>query len=85
MESMTETVDNISVRSFAYTYNGLDKITSYTEKDHGTDKHKEMYVYDDYGKLTEVKHDFGFTYRYGYKSSTDGEIVNVCNCIIKYI
>ena len=45
MESMTETVDNNNVRSFAYTYNGLDKLTSYTEKDHGTDKHKETYVY----------------------------------------
>ena len=45
VESMTETVDNNNVRSFAYTYNGLDKLTSYTEKDHGTDKHKETYVY----------------------------------------
>ena len=86
VESMTETVDNISVRSFAYTYNGLDKLTSYTEKDHGTDKHKETYAYDDYGKLTEVKHDSGFTYRYGYKSSTDGEIDNISigeNIVVK--
>ena len=83
---MTETVDNNSVRSFAYTYNGLDKITSYTEKDHGTDKHKETYVYDNYGKLTEVKHDSGFTYRYGYKSSIDGEIDNISigeNIVVK--
>ena len=86
VESMTETVDNNSVRSFAYTYNGLDKITSYTEKDHGTDKHKETYVYDDYGKLTEVKHDSGFTYRYRYKSSTDDEIDNISigeNIVVK--
>lgn len=86
VESMTETVDNNSVRSFAYTYNGLDKITSYTEKDHGTDKHKETYVYDNYGKLTEVKHDSGFTYRYGYKSSIDGEIDNISigeNIVVK--
>ena len=86
VESMTETVDNIGVRSFAYTYNGLDKLTSYTEKDHGADKHKETYVYDDYGKLTEVKHDSGFTYRYGYKSSTDGEIDNISigeNIVVK--
>lgn len=46
VESMTETVDNNNVRSFAYTYNDLDKLTSYTEKDHGTDKHKETYVYN---------------------------------------
>ena len=86
VESMTETVDNNNVRSFAYTYNGLDKLTSYTEKDHGTDKHKETYVYDNYGKLTEVKHDSGFTYRYGYKSSIDGEIDNISigeNIVVK--
>ena len=86
IQTVAETVNNNMTRAFGYTYNGLDKLTSYTEKDHGTDKHKETYVYDNYGKLTEVKHDSGFTYRYGYKSTTDSEIESITigeNIVVK--
>ena len=58
--------DKLSNETVANTYNGLGQLIIYSEKNNGTDKVKESYAYDAYGKISNINITGQITHSYSY-------------------
>lgn len=68
---------NVTVRTFAYTYDEVGNLLTYTEKEGTEVEQRETYTYNEFNQVIRVTQTAGVTYAYTYKDDSTRALENI--------